>query len=168
MVERLEPGGGEGVSEDPRCQLAGLPSRPHGNPVDQFPDVDQHGSLPTLDRLVNTDLQRAIGPPGKPGDPDAILDVAWNIGLQAAYGRAWSMAVWTTAVPQECISVREELARTLDQPLREVAGFGPQLLAAIDEALKAPRGGAARALKMTLTLELHNEALRRAIEAAFR
>jgi hypothetical protein len=121
----------------------------------------------TVDRLMNTDLQRALGPPGQPGNPDAILEVAWNIGLQAAKGRSWAMAVWTTPVPQKCVSLREELARTLDGPLRDISDFGPNLLTSIEKALSAPRTGSRSTLKMTLKLEVQNEqALKRAMEEA--
>src|SRR5262249_3450258 len=123
----------------------------------------------TLKRLMNHDLQAAAGPPGQPGDPDAILDVVWNTGRQAAGARAWAAAVRATRLPYRFIALRDELARTVEQPLRELAAFGPGALASIDQELRAQHDGPPRVVNLTLTFALENQqAFEQALEAALR
>lgn len=122
-----------------------------------------------FERLINTELQTALGPQGKPGDPDAILRVAWEMGRRAAAARGWATAIWTTQVPTNFVSLREEIARTLDQPLQAVSDYGPMLLATIEESLAVPKGRPRRTINITLSMTTANqEALSRAIDAAFR
>src|SRR5262249_44130683 len=103
------------------------------------------------------------------GDPDAILDVVWNTGRQAAGARAWAAAVRATRLPYRFIALRDELARTVEQPLRELAAFGPGALASIDQELRAQHDGPPRVVNLTLTFALENQqGFEQALEAALR
>jgi hypothetical protein len=45
-IQRLQPGCGPGVTEHPRAQISRLPAGSHCNPVEQLPDVHEHGFCP--------------------------------------------------------------------------------------------------------------------------
>jgi hypothetical protein len=121
-----------------------------------------------IERLIEVDLPAAVGLPGKPGNPDSILRVAWNVGYQAAGARVWAAAVRATSLPERYSRLREELANTVDQPLHQVEAFGPELMRAIDEALRAPEGSPARNINLNLKFMLANaDALRLAMREAF-
>jgi hypothetical protein len=121
----------------------------------------------TLTRLINTELKVAVGPPRKPGDPDAILKVAWEIGREAASARAWATAVWTTMVPERFVPLREQIARIMDQPLQVLSDYGPEILGSIEKALAAPKGGPPQTINIGLAFTMPNQdELLRAIQSA--
>jgi hypothetical protein len=115
-----------------------------------------------LNQHVNVDLPAAATRAAATGDPDAILDIVWKIGKKVAWARAWARVVKATDVPSRFNPLREELARTLDPPLKTLAAFGPDLLT----SLEARRSGAAAAVpKLALTIQ-NQEALKQAVKTA--
>jgi hypothetical protein len=111
---------------------------------------------------VNVDLPAAATRAGATGDPDAILDIVWRIGKQVAWARAWARVVKATDVPSRFNPLREELARTLDPPLKTLAAFGPDLLSSLD----ARRSGASPPVpKLALTIQ-NQDALKQAVKTA--
>ena len=123
--------------------------------------------LGTVAQLIEADLPVAFGLPGQAGNPDAILLVAWSVGYQAAGAKIWAAAVRSTAVPPRYSSLREELARTVDQPLRQLAECGPALAGALDRARHAPEGSPDRSINMNLKFTIENQvALEREIQEA--
>jgi multisubunit Na+/H+ antiporter MnhB subunit len=125
--------------------------------------------LDTVKKLIEADLPAAFGLPGPAGDPDAIVLVAWNVGYQAAGAKIWAAAVRSTAVPPRYTSLREELARTVDQPLRQLAECGPALASALDRVHRAPEGSMDRSLDLNLKFTIENQvALEQAMQESLR
>jgi hypothetical protein len=114
----------------------------------------------TLNHLVNVDLPAAAG--RGTGGEDAILDIAWNIGRKVAWARAWARAVKATDVPTRFNPLREELARTLDPPLKALAIFSTELVASLD---RQRSGGSVAVPRLSLTIQ-NQDALKQAVKAA--
>jgi hypothetical protein len=114
-----------------------------------------------LNQLVNVDLHAAVTRAGATGDADAILEIVWKIGKKVAWARAWARVVKATDVPGRFNPLREELARTLDPPLKTLAAFGPDLLSSLD----ARRSGATPVPRLALTIQ-NQDALKQAVKTA--
>lgn len=115
-----------------------------------------------LNQLVNVDLPAAATRAGATGDAEAILAIVWKIGKQVAWARAWARVVKATDVPSRFNPLREELARTLDPPLKTLAAFGPDLLASLDAHRTGQRPPVS---KLALTIQ-NQDALKQAIRVA--
>lgn len=114
------------------------------------------GSAPFLYALTV-----AVGPPGQPGDADAIIRVGWE--LADAYSRAvaWRLRVRGATVPTRWKPVQAPLARYCDNIIAEIAGFGDRMLAAVRQAERAPREGEPLpSMTLTLTLTIPEDAER--------
>jgi hypothetical protein len=121
-----------------------------------------------MEGILNGEIQVAFGPPGQPGDDGGILRAVWSLGYHAAGARAWAEAVRATPVPPRFRALRDEISRTIDQPLHQLAALGPDLLRKIERALASPIGSPERKLDMVLALKLENEdALQQAMKDAF-
>jgi hypothetical protein len=108
--------------------------------------------------IVQSDLQAALGPPGVPGNIDSILLAVWALGQQAARMAVLAESARRMPVAERFRAVRDLVARTADQYLREMAEFGPRLLGAIDQACKASPGSPARRVDAKFKFDLANRA----------
>jgi hypothetical protein len=111
-----------------------------------------------LNQLVNVDLAAAV----QRGDADGILEIAWKVGKKVAWARAWARVIKATDVPTRFNPLREELARTLDPPLKTLAAFGPDLLTSLESRRS---GGVPAVPKLALTIQ-NQDALKQAIRIA--
>ena len=119
----------------------------------------------SLGKLVNQDLVEALGPPGQPGNADALARVARDIATASARAREWARWVQRAQGSPKFREVVRELARTVDDPIRQVEGFGPKLIHSIQVALASPKGSATRNVELNIRLRLTNEReLKAAIE----
>jgi hypothetical protein len=121
----------------------------------------------SVNRIVNNDLVSALADPDPHRDASAILAAAWHIGQWVSDTHAWAATVRATPMSPRFSMVREELARTVDLPLREIATLGPRLRAAVAAALQNQRP-AAQPVSLALHFNIDNEApLTTAMRAAF-
>ncbi len=114
----------------------------------------------TLNDLMNVTLQEALGPPGTPGDPDAIVFVADTMADLYRDSILWSLRLRTANVDERFQRVMAAIGDMMDNLVQQVAAFGPDVKAQIKEALAAPKTGVPRVLEMTLTVSVPEAALR--------
>lgn len=140
-----------GFGEDVQDPLAWIQAR--------FSDARRLSA--TLGQLMNTDLQDAFGPPGTPGDTGAIVFVADTIADLYRDALLWSLRLRTANVDDRFQVVTAAVGDMMDDVIRQVAVFGPNVKSQIQAALAAPKTVTATVLEMTLTITLPEEVLQR-------
>lgn len=109
-----------------------------------------------LSSLLNVTLQEALGPPGVPGNLEAIVFVARKIGAVYRHALEWSHRVRRANVHECFRSVARELSLFTDSLIQNIENFGPDLLRSLEEELLAGSDGTARVLEFTLKIDLSN------------
>ena len=146
----------------PSPSVAREPTSP---PIESIPDMMRWSTarmkvfedfIERCTAIVEKDLQTALGPPGKPGDPDLLLRAAWDLGQEAARITASTEQARQVPVAAQFLELREALSHAADQPLRAMREFGPRLLSAIDQALKSPAGSDESRIHVVLKFQLEN------------
>jgi hypothetical protein len=113
-------------------------------------------TVTALSKLMNEVLHEAFGPPGTPGDAEAIVFVARRIGEVYRCALEWAQGVRRAAVDERLSAVVAELAGFADDIIGQIEGVGPQFLDRINEALTQPPGAEASVVEVALTLTIPN------------
>jgi hypothetical protein len=122
-------------------------------------------TVDALSKLTNEVSQEAFGPPGTPGDPEAIVFVARRIGEVYRHALEWAQEVRRAVVDERLTAVVEELAGFADDIIGQIEGVGPRFLAEINEALAQPAGAVARVVNFNLKVTVPNlERFRQALD----
>ena len=120
-----------------------------------------------MSKLTNQTLPEAFGPPGTPGDPEAIVFVARR--LAEVYRRAleWAQGVRRASVDERLSAVLTELAGFTDDIIGQIERIGPQLLAGISEALAQPAGAEPKVVDVSFKVTIPNmERFEQAVDKA--
>jgi hypothetical protein len=114
--------------------------------------------IESMDRLVNVDLQAALGPPGQSGDAGAIVSTARGMARAYASMLAFKERVSSVRVPPRIAPLAAEAARMLDGPCAELEGYGARLKQAITKALAAPPGSEEQSIELAFRMKIDNQA----------
>ncbi|MGA2588182.1 MAG: DUF4062 domain-containing protein [Candidatus Aminicenantales bacterium] len=107
----------------------------------------------SANKLVNTALPEALGAPGEPGDPDAIVYVARRLGEVYRRILEWTAEFKRTQVKEEFIHLLEIIARASANMIQEIETFSIDLRRRIGETVRRyEETKAPQSLEMTLTL----------------
>lgn len=119
--------------------------------------------------ITNENLGVAMGPPGVPGDPDALVETARELARLYSAAIEWSLRVRRAHLPQCFRPVGLELAKFTDDLIKTLEEFGPYIVGSIKAALNEPSTGGQRELNLVLTPRLSNvDAFSHALEQARR
>jgi len=109
-----------------------------------------------LGKLVNEESQKAFGPPGTPGDPEAIIFAARRIGDVYRHALEWAQEVRRAAVENRLVAIVEQLAGFVGHIVEQIEKVGPSLLTKITEAPAQPAGAEATTVKLSFEIAIPN------------
>jgi len=114
-------------------------------------------SCSRMTEILNGDLQVAVGPPGKPGDPEALIAAAFAVGheyllLVDAKRRAHSIPSKSYFVP-----IRAEIGKSVDGICSVVDSLPADIRRGINESVEAKRSGHPQQPTLNLTFKIVNE-----------
>ena len=120
-----------------------------------------------INHLMRTELPRAVGQPGEPGDMERIVWAARKFGEVLKATLDWSHRVRRARVHMPYEEPARILSGFTDDLVDELSGFPARNLTKIDEVRAAAPTDSPRTIVMTLTLELsHYERFEAALEEA--
>lgn len=105
-----------------------------------------------LATLFNVARPAAIGPPGKPADPEAIVYVAERIAAVYRNALDWKLDFERLATPEELRRLRSLASCLCNNMVAEVEEYSSKLKALTAEAVRTARLGQKAEVKLTLTL----------------
>jgi hypothetical protein len=116
---------------------------------------DLENNIASMNRLFNTALQDALGPPGIAGDPEGIAYAADK--LAEAYQKAleWSLEWQYVHVEEELQNLVDIAARFPINLLDEIEDYSQRIQREVEQALSTPKKpGEERKVNLTLTLTM--------------
>ncbi len=120
--------------------------------------IDHFGHLlNVLKKIVNDITPDAFGPHGKPGDPEKITFATRMISEFFREAIEWSLRMQRTRVDDECVDLKNEVAKSIDDMIKEISSIGPNLLSEIENVLNAPDTDEPREMVFTITIKISNE-----------
>jgi hypothetical protein len=105
-----------------------------------------------LATLFNVAWPDAIGPPGKPADPEAIVYVAERIAAVYRNALDWKLDFERLGTPEELCRLKSLASCLCDNMVAQVEEYSSKLKALTSEAVRAVRLGGKAEVKLTLTL----------------
>jgi hypothetical protein len=105
-----------------------------------------------LESLFNEALPKALGAPGQPGDPEAILYVASRFGAVYRSALQWKLDFYCVAVHDELLKLRSVAARVCDNAAVEIEQFAAEVEGSLARGLQAPAGGPRIEVKLELRI----------------
>jgi hypothetical protein len=105
-----------------------------------------------LEALFNVAWPAAIGPPGKPADPEAIVYVAERIAAVYRDALDWKLDFERLRAPEELGRLKSLASCLCDNMVAEVEEYSSKLKALTSEAVRAARLGQKVEVNLTLTL----------------
>jgi len=93
------------------------------------------GPLANLGKLINTALNEAIGPAGRPGDASYTIYVARHMSIVYKQAIEWSLDLRRAVVPDTFRRAQDLMFAFPDNIIKPIEKFGQTALSAIDEAL---------------------------------
>lgn len=108
-----------------------------------------------LEKLINDAVQQAFGPAGEPGDTEAIVFVARQVGAVYREAIEWSQRVKRAAGDERFSKVVESMAQLSRNIVEKIENYGPDLLLQIENALANPRPEGKQVITMTLIIGLY-------------
>lgn len=112
-------------------------------------------TIGAINASLNKDLKAALGPPGQPGNAEAIARVGIKLGLLYKRLLDLSVRVVTTQHDSKLNSIFRELLKPISDATAVIESFGPSSLAKIKEAIATPSTiDALRETGLTLEIEL--------------
>jgi hypothetical protein len=105
-----------------------------------------------LTTLLNVAWPSAIGPHGKPADPEAIVYVAERIAAVYRNALDWKLDFERLGTPEELCRLKSLASCLCDNMVAEVEEYSSKLKALTSEAVRAARLGQKAEVKLTLTL----------------
>lgn len=91
-----------------------------------------------LSKLVNVALQEALGPPGVPGNPEALVYVARRISDGYREAIQWSLRFRCITVDPEFTELTRILGHFSSDIIQKVEGFSARLLSGLESQLTLP------------------------------
>jgi hypothetical protein len=104
-----------------------------------------------LSMLVNEQLPVAFGPPGLPGDAQAIIDIARKLADGHRQGIEWALTVRRVSAPPDFHRLLRLTERLVVNMISEIREFSGTLASSLKAALSDQSRGPKR-LELTLTL----------------
>lgn len=121
----------------------------------------------TFNRLVNTEMPRAFGDVGEPGDVVRILWAAKKFGEILEFILEWSQRIRCARVHEPFDEPAGIVSEFTDDLVDQLCSFPGANIRRINEARDAAAQGGPRTLEMTLTLRIsHEERFATALEEA--
>jgi hypothetical protein len=117
---------------------------------------DLNRTVRVLVQLTNETSLKAFGPPGTPGDPEAIIFVARRIGEVYRRALEWAQGVRCVAMDERLQAVLNELAGFAHDVIRQIESIGPRILTGIHEALSQPEGAETKVIEFSFNLTIPN------------
>jgi hypothetical protein len=132
-------------------------------PVSNFADWSE-GKMRELQQLIgsanvlfNTSIQEAVGKPGEPGNAEAIVDVAHELGRVLDGMLRWAKEVRFAILAEPFERMGSHLALFVNDVIDQFERFPAESLRKCEEALAGPPTGNAVPLNLTMTFRLANE-----------
>jgi hypothetical protein len=110
----------------------------------------------TLTKLINKSAQDAFGPPGEPGDVEAITFVTRKIGESYRQAVDWALKVRRACVDDALEAVKGALVQFPNDIIEKVESLGPHCLKGFGDALAAPDTGVPRVVEVKIAITLSN------------
>lgn len=104
--------------------------------------------------LVNEEFQRAIGPPGQPGDLELLVFTARSLATLYQEAIEWSLRIRRTVGEDGMEEVVDSMQSFLDDLLSKISGFGPGILQKLEETKAAVARGEPGKARISLVLDL--------------
>ena len=121
----------------------------------------------TFNRLINTEVPKAFGEPGKPGDVVQILWAARKFGEILEFTLEWSRRIRCARVHEPFDEPAGIVSEFTDDLVDQLCAFPGANIKRINEARAAASRGGPRTITMTLILSLsHEERFVAALEEA--
>ena len=106
----------------------------------------------TSEKIVNKHLKTALGPPGMPGNPEALAFTAKKLGEVYQQALGWAKGVRHTYVRPCLQPVIDYMVIAVDDLIEKVGDWGPIILKEIDRARLLPEGAQAE-ISITLNID---------------
>ena len=116
--------------------------------------VEPYSVEPIVDVLSEERQERAFGPPGEPGSPDEIRDLAHDVVSLYVAVMDWCARLRGTRVPIRQRRAYRAAARLMDGPVEQLRHFVALLAMQLDQVPSHASTAASPPLTIVLTVEL--------------
>jgi hypothetical protein len=106
-----------------------------------------------ISHLVSYQLQTALGPPGTPGDPEAIVDVARKLGEVERSALEWVFVLRRVRNEPIFSALLQSSERLVEDMIRQLREFSERIAMSVREALSGD-SPSSRQVSVTLTLTI--------------
>ncbi len=106
-----------------------------------------------LDSLMNSNHEKAFGPPGTPGNVEAIVALSYKIIGYYYQAMSWSQNVIHTPIDSRLAEIPSELAKMSTSITAGIEQFSPNLLKQLEIAITAPPNAPPQEVTITIGVE---------------
>jgi Domain of unknown function (DUF4062) len=110
--------------------------------------------LDSANKLVNDAVPVALGPPGKPGNVDAILFTTRKLGSLYREAIEWSHRIQRASLDERLQEAQAQFAKLTSEIVSEFDTLGPRFVELIESALSRPKDGSVTSVNATISLRL--------------
>lgn len=90
---------------------------------------------PKIDELINKKLPGALGPPGSPGDADAIVDIAIKVGKIYREAIEWALTIRRVSAEPRFQNLLRLSERLVEDMIRQIREFSNNLETSLQAAM---------------------------------
>jgi len=109
-----------------------------------------------LNKLVSTAIEQSLGPPGQPGDADAIIFVTRKLATIYREAIEWSQRIQRASFDEELATVQSEMAVFSSSIIDQISTLGPNIKKQLEEFFALPEPRETRVIEIKITISIPN------------